>query len=104
MSMPGYTAEFSLRANGFRERRRAAGVRRKSVIPALPSAQTCEWAADQCDANPKSPACRVLQHCTGAIARNPAGGVGAGGGVFSADYVNCVLECSGNASCIDRYC
>ena len=106
MKLPGYTAESSLSFLTSRYPQRTPKLRVNGVVPALPSAQTCDWAADQCDANPKSPACRVLQHCTGPIARNQASGGPSSTGAFGnfTDYLICAAECGEDKNCIDMLC
>jgi hypothetical protein len=102
MTMPGFTAEESIRSQRSSYRRGVQMMEENVVVPSLPSAEQCQWAADNC-VDPKSPACRLLSHCGGAVGRGPTPPHLFGWPAFN-DYLLCVVGCQFEQGCVNVFC
>ena len=103
MRIPQFTAEAAIRRPHPGYGVRPWKVNATGVVPSLPSAQTCEYAATTCEAHPTSPACRVLKMCTGPIRSGGTGSAGGGWGDVT-NYAECSANCNYNPVCIDLFC
>ncbi len=103
MRIPQFTAEASIPRPHPGYRARPLKVDASGVVPSLPSAASCEYAATTCEQHPGSPACRLLKMCTGPIGSGGTGSAGAGWGDV-ASYAECSANCNYNPTCIDLFC
>ena len=110
MTMPGFTAEESIRSQRSSYRRGVQMMEENVVVPSLLSATQCQWANDNCGDDPKSPACKMLKGCVGAIGpRTTPPPQSVGVKAFN-DYIQCALGCqvladpTARGQCVDILC
>ena len=102
MRIPQFTAEASISRPHPGHCAQPLRMDATGVVPSLPGAQACEWAANRCEQQPRSLACRLLKLCTGSIRSGGAGGNGGG-----ADFVNfaqCAAFCNHDQTCMGLFC
>jgi hypothetical protein len=101
MSLPGFTAEVSIRSHRSSYLRVAQMIEENIVVPSIPSTEGCQWAFDNCDdPTGKSRACKILRLCGGGRPK-PTPTAGAENFV---DYLLCSIGCQGDRDCVDNLC
>jgi hypothetical protein len=103
MTMPGFTAEQSIRSESSRYRRRVQMIEENVVVPCVPGDQSCQWAADN-SVHPTDLACKILRFCGGGPHTQPQLFGGRGVDLYGIDVTNCAIACNGNQNCIDAFC
>jgi hypothetical protein len=113
MTMPGFTAEESIRSQRSSYRRGVQMMEENVVVPSLLSATQCQWANANCGDDPKSPACKMLKGCVGAVAPGLTRPQPVGVSAFN-DYIRCALGCqaladnvadpNARSQCVDILC
>jgi len=101
MNLPTFTADASLQYGARIYTERLQPTFSREIVPSIPTSAACDQALAGCDADadPHSPACRLLRHCPDRP-RNPTSPTTDN----FADYINCVVRCRGHADCIEILC